>query len=220
MQPIQQPFSQYSDLNGTPLQNGQIFIGVENQNPETNPLVVYWDAAGTQPAAQPLTTLNGYVSRDGTPANIFTNAAFSITVRNKKGCIVYNSLSSAQSGGSVILTFLAQMASSIGSSLIGFIQAGTGAVLRTVQSKLRDTVSVLDFGADATGATDSTAAMQAAHNTGKVIYYPAGIYSFGKITIAAGGIVGDASVISSNVNSGGTILKTTNSPIFNPIGLF
>ena len=44
----------------------------------------------------------------------------------------------------------------------GFIQEGTGAVQRTVESKLKDVVSVLDFGADPTGLADSTDAIQAA----------------------------------------------------------
>jgi hypothetical protein len=42
---------------------------------------------------------------------------------------------------------LTKLASSIGASLIGFIQAGTGAVNRTVQSKMRDVIHVADFGA-------------------------------------------------------------------------
>ena len=54
--------------------------------------------------------------------------------------------------------------------------AGTGAIQRTVQSKLRDTVSVLDFGADPTGATDSKNAIQAALDTGKVVFMPVGTY--------------------------------------------
>lgn len=43
-----------------------------------------------------------------------------------------------------------------------FLQAGTGAVSRTVQAKLRDVVSVKDFGATGDGTTDDTAAIQAA----------------------------------------------------------
>ena len=37
-----------ADLNGKPLENGSLYIGVANQDPETNPLTVYWDPALTQ----------------------------------------------------------------------------------------------------------------------------------------------------------------------------
>ena len=43
-----------------------------------------------------------------------------------------------------------------------YTPAGTGAVARTTQDKLRESVSVLDFGADPTGAVDSSAAFSAA----------------------------------------------------------
>jgi hypothetical protein len=46
--------------------------------------------------------------------------------------------------------------------LVSYTPAGTGAVATTVQAKLRDTRSVKDFGAVGNGATDDTAAIQAA----------------------------------------------------------
>jgi hypothetical protein len=49
-----------------------------------------------------------------------------------------------------------------GSSKVGFLQSGTGATNRTVQGKLRDTVSVKDFGAVGDGIADDTAAINAA----------------------------------------------------------
>jgi hypothetical protein len=59
---------------------------------------------------------------------------------------------------------------------LGFLQAGTSATTRTIQAKLRDTVSVLDFGADSTGAADSSAAFAAAVATGRAVYVPKGTY--------------------------------------------
>lgn len=54
------------------------------------------------------------------------------------------------------------LAASSGSSLIGFISAGVGAVLRTLQAVLRGKVRIRDFGAVCDGTTDDTAAIQAA----------------------------------------------------------
>lgn len=69
---------------------------------------------------------------------------------------------------------------SIGSSLVGFQQAGTGAVSRSVQSKLRDSISVTDFGAVGDGVTDDTAAINLAYASlpasGGSIWWPNGKY--------------------------------------------
>jgi hypothetical protein len=65
----------------------------------------------------------------------------------------------------------------ISSSSVTYLPAGTGAVLTTVQAKLRQYVSVKDFGAVGNGVTDDTAAIQAAINsTAQAIYFPQGTY--------------------------------------------
>jgi hypothetical protein len=64
-----------------------------------------------------------------------------------------------------------------GSDWIGFLQDGTGAVAISAQDKMRQTVSVKDFGAVGDGITDDTAAIQNALNVGGNIYIPQG-YTF------------------------------------------
>jgi parallel beta-helix repeat protein len=64
------------------------------------------------------------------------------------------------------------------SEQVTFLAAGSGATQRTALEKLRDVVSVKDFGAVGDGVTDDTVAMQAAMNasTGKRLHVPAGNY--------------------------------------------
>lgn len=68
----------------------------------------------------------------------------------------------------------------VGAEQVSFLQAGTGAVARTGQSKMRDFVSVKDFGAVGDGVADDTAAMNAAATAAgaakKALFVPAGVY--------------------------------------------
>lgn len=81
---IGQVYPIISDKSGAPLDNGFVYIGESGQNPENYPIQIYYDEGFTIPAPQPLRTINGYFSRNGSPAKIFINAVeCSIVVKDK-----------------------------------------------------------------------------------------------------------------------------------------
>jgi hypothetical protein len=87
---IAPPFPLFTDADGTPLENGYVYIGQPYLDPQTNPITVYWDAALTIPAAQPLRTLNGYFVYDGSPANAYIGSDYSMRVANKNNSFIYS----------------------------------------------------------------------------------------------------------------------------------
>ena len=149
---IQPPFPIITDIDGQPLEDGYIWIGVANLPPIGNPIAVYWDAALTQPAALPVRTRGGYPVNAGTPARLYVNSDYSIQVQNRNGSVVYSAPQATERYGALIIS----------SADVSFLQAGSGAIVRTAQSKMRDTVSVKDFGAVGDGVADDTVAIQAA----------------------------------------------------------
>jgi hypothetical protein len=97
---VNPPFPIFTDIDGQPLENGYIWIGTVNLNPQTNPINVYWDAALTISATQPIRTLGGYPSNSGTPARLYVNADYSIRVQNRNGSAIYSSLNDNAFSGS------------------------------------------------------------------------------------------------------------------------
>lgn len=83
------PYGVYNDLQGRPLNNGKIYIGLPNQDPKQYPAQVFWDAALTIPAAQPLRTVGGYVARNGSPAKIYINGNYSLKVVDKNDLQIF-----------------------------------------------------------------------------------------------------------------------------------
>lgn len=105
----------------------------------------------------------------------------------------------ATSGSATDLQLL--LGGSSGTSLVGFLQAGVGAVLRTLQKRNEDYVCIFDFMTVAqianvlagTLTVDVFGACQAAINTGKKVRAPSGKYrlSAGLTLQACGGIIGE-----------------------------
>jgi len=79
-------------------------------------------------------------------------------------------------------------------SQVYFIQSGTGAVATNVQTKLREFVSVKDFGAVGDEVTDDTSAINAAlsaiYSTSKALFFPSGVYIYD-----GGGSLGNGNVL-------------------------
>jgi hypothetical protein len=117
----------------------------------------------------------------GTPARLYVNSDYSIQVQNRNGSVVYSAPAATERFSDVVVN-------GIDSSEVSFLQAGTGAVTRTAQAKMRDIVSVKDFGVVGDGVTDDTVAIQAAiaAAANKTLFVPSGmvIYVTSQITLA------------------------------------
>tara|TARA_R110000824_G_scaffold112138_3_gene261167 strand:- start:16086 stop:17612 length:1527 start_codon:yes stop_codon:yes gene_type:complete len=111
-------------------------------------------------------------------------------------------------------------------SAVSYTQGGTGAVTTNVQAKLRETVSVKDFGAVGDGVTDDTAAFTAANTASGVasVFVPAGTYvitgtvtgnffTFGDVTISSGTVnsITQISPAITELSAGAGISPVTNS---------
>lgn len=137
MLPVESPIKTYTGLDGKPLANGFVFFGVPNLNPITSPVTVYWDAAGTQPAAQPLRTINGYIVRAGVPANVFCDGAYSELVQDSKHRQVFYARSSDEFSVSGILQLLIEnLASPAGASNVNWKRTAVNAVTSSLGKRL------------------------------------------------------------------------------------
>lgn len=90
---IQTPYPTVFDKDGGPLDAGFIYIGEAGKNPEIYPIPVYWDEDLTIPAPLPIRTRNGFISQNGSPGKLYISPdRCSVTVRNKKGTVVWTDL--------------------------------------------------------------------------------------------------------------------------------
>jgi hypothetical protein len=120
-----------------------------------------------------LTSNTGGTRYSTITASVFSAGLTTITVKNDIGNL--DAGLSAVSYGFLSIT---------NPSGIGYVPPGTGSIARTVQAKLQETISVKDFGAIGNGVANDTVAIQAALNSGATsIFFPAGTYNIGQVTI-------------------------------------
>lgn len=217
---VQSPYPIFTDTDGDPLESGYIWIGVANLDPQVNPLAVYWDAALTMPAVQPIRTLAGYPSQAGAPGRIYTNADHSIRVQNKRGTIVFTAGNVRDRFSADLIGYVGpdglqytvqDLADSsnvlTGDALIAVKSTLSGGVARTQHDKNADFVSVKDFGAIGNGINDDTASIQLAINNNSSVYFPDGTYLISSaITLSSNTTItggSRANILCSNGNNNG-----------------
>src|SRR4051812_26526970 len=88
MQRIANPFPLFLDEHGGLLDAGYIYVGTAGFDPEVSPITVYWDAAGTIPAIQPLRTRGGVIVNNGSPAQVWIPTDYSMRSRDSDGNLV------------------------------------------------------------------------------------------------------------------------------------
>jgi hypothetical protein len=159
---ISQPFPQFFEADGSPLDNGYVYIGTANLDPETNPISAYWDQAGTIPATLPARTLNGYVVNGSTPSNLYVNSAYSMRVKTAGGTTVFTMLDSTYGVTSSVLSELANTTSATkGAGLVGFSSllsyaAGTvGGFLKSLSSTVLGSDGAKNIGIRRSGVTST-----------------------------------------------------------------
>jgi hypothetical protein len=198
---------QFFDNNGVILSGGLLYTYVAGTS---TPATTYTTSTGNVANSNPI-VLN---SAGRTPSDVWLNVAVSYKFVLKTAASVTigtydNILSSSAAVAADLLAYEAAVAASGGSALVGFINSLSGSTARTVQARLRDFVSVKDFGATGDGTTNDTAAIQAAFNAGGNIYFPPGIYNYTSLTLNVAARVVGANQRGSSTTS--ATLKCTSS---------
>ncbi len=196
---MQRYFDVVQTTSGDAIPGALVYVYVGS----TTVLATLFSDNGVTAAPNPLTT-----NADGEYAFYAANGTYTIQIaatgyagETKPGVVLFDPSDSGASNN------------------VQFLQAGTGAQVRSVQSKLRDVVSALDFAVDPTGDTDCTTAMQTFLNAaaGKRAYLPAGTYMVNQgLVIKSNTLLqgdGDGTVIKANPSyvgvNGGTYATQT-----------
>lgn len=186
--------AQFLDNSGNVLTGGKIFTYAAGTTtnqvtyttslgniPHSNPIIL--DASGRVPSGGEIWLTDGLSYK------------FVLTDSNNVLIGTYDNIILGVPASQVLFTgfkgqvgVVQDLADDDGSDWIGFKQSGTGAVAISAQDKMRQIVSVKDFGAVGDGIVNDTAAIQAAINSGlKNINFPSGSYAITNIETTVAG---------------------------------
>lgn len=181
------PFDFFTDQKGDALDEGYIWIGQPDKDPQSFPAPVFYNSDLTIPAAQPLRTNAGYIVRGNAPAFLYIDGTYSVKVLDKKKRLVFyvpNVLMTA-AGAAVSLADLSNATNPAkGAGLIGWRRSPmTGPVSNVGQMLSAQPVNIWEFAQFITtkpstdpATWDWTPALQAAVNTGFPVNIPVGNY--------------------------------------------
>lgn len=154
---------------GRPVSNGSIYVGVPDGDPANVPgdrktISIVQEDGAVVPVSQPvLTSAGGVPIYNGSSVRIQADGLYSLAVLNNLGVQVY------------------YLSKSSGSESIQYNQGSPGSVDRTVESKLKESASVKDFGGVGDGLTNDTAALNAFFASGGDLVLTDGVYLFDEL---------------------------------------
>lgn len=150
---------QFLDSNGDPVGAGSLYV---YENETTTEASIYTNAALSTAASNPITL--DAAGRMGSNIYVTDGTSYTITLDNSSAAEVFSRDNVfGWSSGSI--------------SSLNYTNSATGADERTLQSRLEDFASLLDFSATGDGSTDDSGFIQDAIDSGVgVIFCPPGTY--------------------------------------------